>query len=341
MDLTSAARKLRIRPDILRAIETADFARMPPRGYTRNMIGAYARLVGLNQLELTNMYLDELYAHEAGMPRNAESRERAQRSGRAPSRERSSRRSESTSDRSSRRGERSHANASGPSRGFSVSRPQGRQRNADRGQSAPARGAYPSLYSQQKRRGGSGVQLPGLPFIVGAIVIVIVLVVVMTFAFGGSKQQEADVPNVPISGLTDTSNPESEAAVEQVQIAPTSAVFTFEVSDGSQSWCEVYRDSSATPELAEAVSGPATKEFTVTDTLEFRTANSSPVTARVDGEVVQLEADANTGYYTYTVNFSEILEKWNEEHPKTSSSSSSSSASSASSSSSRSSSAAA
>ncbi len=48
LDLSTAARKLRIRPDILRAIEEGDFARMPPRGYTSNMVGAYARLVGIS-----------------------------------------------------------------------------------------------------------------------------------------------------------------------------------------------------------------------------------------------------------------------------------------------------
>ena len=42
-DLATAARRLRIRPDILRAIEEDDFSRMPPRGYARNMVNAYAR----------------------------------------------------------------------------------------------------------------------------------------------------------------------------------------------------------------------------------------------------------------------------------------------------------
>ena len=32
LDLSTAARRLRIRPDILRSIEEDDFARMPPRG---------------------------------------------------------------------------------------------------------------------------------------------------------------------------------------------------------------------------------------------------------------------------------------------------------------------
>ena len=64
LDLSAAARKLRIRPDILRAIEEGDFARMPPRGYTSNMVGAYARLVGLNPTEVTRAYRDEAHQFE-------------------------------------------------------------------------------------------------------------------------------------------------------------------------------------------------------------------------------------------------------------------------------------
>ena len=66
LDLSTAARKLRIRPDILRAIEEGDFARMPPRGYTSNMVGAYARLVGLNPTEVTRAYREEVYQFETG-----------------------------------------------------------------------------------------------------------------------------------------------------------------------------------------------------------------------------------------------------------------------------------
>ena len=63
-ELDTVARRLRIRPDILRAIEAGDFNAMPPRGYTRNMVNAYARLLGLNPTEIVNMYLDEVYAHQ-------------------------------------------------------------------------------------------------------------------------------------------------------------------------------------------------------------------------------------------------------------------------------------
>lgn len=64
LDLNTVARRLRIRPDILRAIENGDFSGMPPRGYTRNMVNAYARLVGLNPTEVVNMYLDEVRANQ-------------------------------------------------------------------------------------------------------------------------------------------------------------------------------------------------------------------------------------------------------------------------------------
>lgn len=70
-DLTTVARRLRIRPDILRAIEASDFASMPPRGYTRNMVNAYARFLGLNPTEIVNMYLDEAYAHQVEKARGS------------------------------------------------------------------------------------------------------------------------------------------------------------------------------------------------------------------------------------------------------------------------------
>ncbi len=63
-ELDTVARRLRIRPDILRAIEAGDFKAMPPRGYTRNMVNAYAKLLGLNPTEIVNMYLDEVYAYQ-------------------------------------------------------------------------------------------------------------------------------------------------------------------------------------------------------------------------------------------------------------------------------------
>ena len=66
LDYDTVARRLRIRPDILQAIEDGDFERMPPKGYATNMINAYARFLGLNPSDVTHMYLDEVYAYQIG-----------------------------------------------------------------------------------------------------------------------------------------------------------------------------------------------------------------------------------------------------------------------------------
>lgn len=60
-DIVSVARRIRIRPDILERIEASDLDGMPPRGYSRNMINAYARYLGLNPTEVVKMYLDAQY----------------------------------------------------------------------------------------------------------------------------------------------------------------------------------------------------------------------------------------------------------------------------------------
>jgi hypothetical protein len=71
LDVNTVARRLRIRPDIIQAIEESDFQRMPPRGYARNMINSYAQLLGLNASELTRQYLDEQYAYQVNSARKS------------------------------------------------------------------------------------------------------------------------------------------------------------------------------------------------------------------------------------------------------------------------------
>lgn len=64
IDLSAVASRLRVREDILRAIENSDFASMPPRGYARNMIAGYARYLGLDAIQITSQYLDELREYQ-------------------------------------------------------------------------------------------------------------------------------------------------------------------------------------------------------------------------------------------------------------------------------------
>lgn len=64
LSFAETANRLRIRPDLLRAIEESNIAAMPPSGYARNMVTGYARFLGLNPQELGSMYLEELQLYE-------------------------------------------------------------------------------------------------------------------------------------------------------------------------------------------------------------------------------------------------------------------------------------
>ena len=102
MDVQSIARQMRVRADIIRAIENDDFTRMPPRGYAKNMVATYARIVGVNQTSITRMYLEAANAYETGKMKNDSSRVPNMRSQRS-SRGSSSRQPDNSSRRSSGR----------------------------------------------------------------------------------------------------------------------------------------------------------------------------------------------------------------------------------------------
>lgn len=322
LDLNTAARRLRIRPDILRAIEEADFARLPPRGYTRNMISAYARLVGLNSSEITSMYLDEVHVFETGRARADE------------------RRAEAASSRRSGSGSSTRSTRSGSARGSSS----GRTGSSTRTRSAfssrtPRQGyvdgsSYPSLYSSNTPARTSGGGLAARwPFIAGAVVILIILIIVLVTVFGGNKNVEEDVPNVPISGLTDTSSPESESSASTVAVAPTSVQVTYKIADNTQVYAVITQDGT---ESQEMFSGGEEETVEVTGTWSFAAWASDGVTITVDGKTAEFDEFDASGMPMVSVNFEDILDDWYAEHGG-SSSSAASSANSAASSSSRSS----
>ena len=63
ISLAEVSEDLKVRTDILIAIEQGDFSKIPPQGYSRNMIKSYARLLGLNANKITDMFLDAEYSY--------------------------------------------------------------------------------------------------------------------------------------------------------------------------------------------------------------------------------------------------------------------------------------
>lgn len=64
ISLHEVAEDLHVREDILVAIEESDFSKIPPQGYSRNMIKSYARLLGMDPNKITGMFLDAEYSYQ-------------------------------------------------------------------------------------------------------------------------------------------------------------------------------------------------------------------------------------------------------------------------------------
>ncbi|WP_304425946.1 RodZ family helix-turn-helix domain-containing protein [uncultured Adlercreutzia sp.] len=309
LDLSTAARKLRIRPDILRAIEEGDFARMPPRGYTTNMVSAYARLVGLNPTEVTRAYRDEAYQFETGRRPAVGRDSRTRGDSRALTMPSARGGASRASGREERGTTRSSRGGYGSSRGRTPA-PQPQYTNLVQGRQAP--GIAASLGSM-------------LPLIVVGAVIVGLLVLVIVLAFGNRAAPEQDTPTVPISGLPNPAGTDTGATGQSAEgtdgassptvspVAPTSAKFTYTVADGKEVYIEVVQDGKTLE--AGNVTGPKNAEYSVTDKLKFiLSGDPEDVELTVDGEKVEPVDQNGRGVYTYTVDFEEVLEDWKREN---------------------------
>lgn len=329
MDVQFIARQMRVRADIIRAIENNDFTRMPPRGYAKNMVATYARIVGVNQTTITRMYLEAANAYETGKMKNDSSRVPNMRSQRS-SRGSSSRQSDSSSRKSSGRlmFDDRH-DTRGTTRGND-------HVHTSRRPLSPGSPQYTNLYAAPQN---VTQQRPKLPLLIGIGVIAVIIIIICVFVFGGKESKPAqETPTVPITGLSDTSNKQaqgdsestsnSDSQTQQSSVAPTKATFTYKVASGSSAYIEIYEGDSSSASVAETVTGPAEKSFDVTTKLRFISDASSAVEVTVDGEKVDLTENSN-GMYDYTVDFSQILAKWQQDHGQASSSSSATSSDSA------------
>ena len=231
-DVQSAARRLRIRPDILRALENNDFSRLPARGYTRNMVNAYAKLVGLNPADITRMYLDDAYAYQVGRtrgesdsPAHVSGRRSVSRGdGRHDGRGQGSQRSSRYSEERSGDGRRSQRTQRGQRQGTQRMPRREQQPQREYRESLASRAAraesesrrsnhfggavttqFTNFYSGSQNNAGRGMQTR-LPYVAVIVIILLLLVIIVALAFGnrgaGSTQ---DVAKVPITGVTDTS----------------------------------------------------------------------------------------------------------------------------------------
>ena len=356
-DLASVSRELRIRQDIIVAIENSDFRRMPSRGYARNMIIAYSRLLGLNAQDVSRMYLDQEYAYQVEQAhQNVSEAIRmhdtggGSTSGRASSTSSFGRVGASTSRSRSSRSVEDRNQYDGSSNGFGRAvysqNPdvyptlQGGQSVTHKARrSAMGEGKYGNLYSAPRNIPNPHRNRNIIIVAVAVVVVVVALVVALTMSHHTQTQA-----NIPVTGAQSVGTTSEEAASKQqestqqqtaaVETAPTEFTLKYTVDKGSQSYIEVYVDDVV--QESSTVTGAAEKSYTSSSKIRFVATETKGVTVYINDEAQQLETNSS-GIVNTTYNFTDILEQWYTNHPNAKRDSSSSSTASTSSSSSSSS----
>ncbi len=329
-ELTTVARRLRIRPDIIQAIENSDFANIPSSGYARNMINAYARLLDIDSNEVTRMYLDEVYAYRVGRAyqdatqtryQNRNTSSTTSRPSAAAFEKTSSWQREKVSSKESginSLGRRTYSSRDAmPTYQRPTSSRQTQQSTPHRSRRpAVVDGKYGNMVSSAP---ASYVKRSKLPFVIAGIVVAIVLIIV--FAVTSCSNQPEEQQNIPVTGVESKKTSEQEVVQET---APTEFTFSYQVAEGSSAWIEVYVNDEQ--KEAGEVDGPASKEYAFSSKIEFVAGSSEGVSVSINGEAQTISANEN-GIVSVTYTFEEFLEKWYAAHPNAKKSSSSTTAS--------------
>ncbi len=334
-DLTTVARRLRIRPDILRAIEASDFSAMPPRGYTRNMINAYARLLGLNPTEIVNMYLDEAYAHQVERARiNSPSSgfnmgKESRRSRNRQPKERTSAGSvygdlenptyqKDDTRRITRHLYDDRTQYSRDDYGASPRERVEREGRSDR-DFMSHHSSYPrsnfNIYEDRRNTDRrrqihvgqtpmeySAPRFPAvmqsrLALIIAAIAIIILIIVLVVFVFNRPAQTPSeDVSTLPVSGINDTTGTEDAADEEDINVEV--APTSARIVYSVKEGDQVYIETyadGATTPTPEFITGPAEQTAETTGTWTITTFTPDLIEVLVNGEKVTLTPNDQYG----------------------------------------------
>lgn len=240
-DINTVAHRLRIRPDVIHSIEMADFDRMPPRGYARNMISSYARLLGLDPSDITRRYLDELHDYQVGRVGGAGRQEapdrQHRRSGengryrdeavRGERNRRSGADGRRLREQNARSARSQGASSEGGSRPAGAGRPYSgstRSSRGDRSRGGASQGVNGSRRNESRARSGRYRQGQGavvggshrgtasvssfvgdlrnrLPFMGVAIAVIVLVIILLVLVFGPKGTDSEQVANMPVTGV--------------------------------------------------------------------------------------------------------------------------------------------
>jgi transcriptional regulator with XRE-family HTH domain len=296
---------LRIRPNIIQALEDGDFSNMPLKGYARNMVSSYARFLDLDPVQITEQFLREYRSYEDQKRRGLGSAAATAQTGVIPG---LGGRVVEQSRRmvSGNRHNRSGASLWGGSdqsrlgRGYDSRSPDA-QRTAT---SAARRRSYDGSNSRNRsyrdttrpplsmRLLGPLVSRPVLLIVLLVVLLAAVLIVWAVIANSCSNNAANDV--LPVTGVsssqqTDGTDTSDIPPVEQEPVIdPRYGSFDLVVEvSGGASWLEITVDG--TQVVYEVMEDGWSGAYVVKDSALVRAAAPDYVTVRRNGEDVALE----------------------------------------------------
>ncbi len=292
LELPMVARRLRIKPDILDAIEHSDYDRMPPRGYTRNMVNAYARFLGLNATAITKDYLE---GYQAWVAQGGS--------------ESSTSRHNFDMKEADEKAQASLASRIDGSRAYETSRITKLYDKSGRRRKKASQRMSQASYTPEDKAGQA-------PFLVAGIIIaILVLIIVILLALPHFKSTPQESV-IPVTGLEEKGEYKPEASAEVKQKAPEACEVEITLEAGKEAYIEIYENGADNPSLAEKVKGPRTLHYATTEDILVVTTNPQAMTITSNGETVELEDTNGRGVYKKRFSYKDVVKAWNKEHPE-------------------------
>ena len=293
---------LRIRPDIIRAIEMEDFARMPAKGFARNQVSAYARYLSLDPVEFTQRFLSAYNDFERASSSGGYVTDRQAPSGdRAYSAARRARRQPQGGSRqggSSRPRREGSSGSRRPSSQREGNRPPQQRRKPDprrqqsggrkpgssrrpapsRGNGGRSRAGLGGIGARGFKPGNGPLPVQRLGLIAIAIIVLIIAIVIISRCTAGAAQSNSTQETVQVTGGTTTNivmdDTSANALTTMPEVKSTLSQFAVTVSavEGNYAWVQVVADGEQV--YADTLTGPDQEKFSAKETLVVKSWNA-------------------------------------------------------------------
>ena len=287
---------LRIRPDIIRAIESENFSRMPAKGFARNQVSAYARYLGLDPAEYTQRFIQAYndferaaasvdYVTDYQQPSN----DRAYAAARKARESEQSSRSHGLRSHGSRPNGQRNGGRSGNGRDRQRESTAIRRAHDATRDSGKARYASPRRGGHGRRAGDKDIgskgfnpgrsQLPWKKIGIGIIALIVIIIIATSASHCGSKSS-TDATTTETPAATTTTDGQQAASGDAIQVTGGTASDAAVMPDANSNALTAMPDIKAT---TSSISIKVSIENGKSSWIQIDTDDATPVAEEAAG----------------------------------------------------------